>query len=108
MIAASELLNRLPLHPRAGTPSFRTPDAVVLRMANYRSYDPSTAAKAMSNAGQRAGANLATLREGPDTVRDLVTSIRAVADPTGPHLEEAGAPEPDGDGVLEGRLVSRV
>jgi 5-methylcytosine-specific restriction protein A len=108
VIAASELLNRLPLHPQAGTPGFRTPDAVVLRMANYRSYDPSTAAKGMSNAGQRAGQIWQRYAESPITVRDLVTSIRAIADPTGPLLEEAGAPEPDEDVVLEGRLVYRL
>ena len=62
VVDASNLLNRLPLHPQAGTSGFRTPDAVVLRMANYRSYDPLTAAKGMSNAGRRARAGMAAIR----------------------------------------------
>jgi len=108
VIAASDLLNRLPLHPQAGTPGFRTPDAVVLRMANYRSYDPSTAAKGMTNAGRRAEQVWQRYADTPVVVHDLVTSIRAVAESVGPEYDAAKAPEPDEGDVLEGRLIYRL
>jgi 5-methylcytosine-specific restriction protein A len=108
VVSASALLNRLPLHSQAGTPGFRTPDSVVLRMANYRSYDPSTAAKGMSNAGRRAEQIWQRYANDPTTVRDLAASIRQIADGPAPEREGADVPEPHEDEVLEGRLIYRL
>lgn len=107
-VAASDLLNRLPLHPEAGTPGFRTPDAVVLRMAHYRSYDPSTAAKGMANAGRRAEQVWGRYADDPVTVRSLVRSIKAVAGGAGPEYEAAREKESDEGNVPEGRLIYRL
>lgn len=108
VVAASDLLNRLPLHPQAGMPGFRTPDAVVLRMANYRSYDPLTAAKGMSNAGRRAEQLWQRYAHDHAAVRDLVVSIRTIAEADGSEHDAAKAPEPDEDDVPEGRLIYRL
>jgi 5-methylcytosine-specific restriction protein A len=109
VIAASELLNRLPLHPRAGSPGFRTPDAVVLRMANYRAYDPSTSARGMTNAGRRAEQIWARYADGHATVRQLVASILLLADdPASGPAGSAVSPEPDEGEIREGRLIYRV
>lgn len=108
VVEASELLNRLPLHAQAGAPGFRTPDAVVLRMANYRSYDPSTAAKGMTNAGRRAERVWERYSRNASEVRELVTSIRAMANGAGTTSGLAEAPDPDEEGVLEGRLIYRA
>lgn len=108
VVAASDLLNSLPLHPQAGTPGYRTPDAVVLRMANYRSYDPSTAAKGMSNAGRRAEQVWQRYADDGPTVRNLVVSIRAIAEAVGAEHDAANAPEPDEDDILEGRRIYRL
>jgi len=109
VVAASELLNRLPIHPQAGTAGFRTPAAVVLRMANYRAYDPSTSARGMTNAGRRAEQVWARYAEDHATVRDLVASIARLADgAASDSADSAMSPEPDEDEILEGRLLYRV
>lgn len=108
VVAASDLLNRLPLHPQAGTPGFRTPDAVALRMANYRSYDPLTATKGMSNAGRRAEQVWQRYADDRATVRNLMVSIRTIAEAVGPEHDAANVPEPDEDDVPEGRLIYRL
>lgn len=107
VVAASDLLNRLPVHPEAGTPGFRTPDAVVLRMANYRSYDPTTTAKGMSNAGHRAEQVWLRYADHPAVVRDLVAAIGTIANAPG-EAEAAMTPEPDEADVVEGRLLYRL
>lgn len=109
VVAASELLNRLPLHRQAGAPGFRTPDAVVLRMANYRAYDPSTAARGMTNAGRRAQQVWARYADDQTTVHNLVTSIARLADAAASApTDSAMAAEPDEDEVFEGRLLFRA
>src|SRR4051794_23470493 len=78
VIAISSLLNRLPIHEQAGEPGFRTPDAVVLRLANFRSYDPSTTARGMANAGRRAEKVWRNFSGHPDTVRALVETVHSL------------------------------
>lgn len=107
VIEASELLNRLPIHPEAGREGFRTPDAVVLRLANFRSFDPATPAKGMPNAGRRAADAWNRYAHDPRLVRRLVAAIRAAAD------NEAGRVLADVPTILEepvpeGRLVYRA
>jgi 5-methylcytosine-specific restriction protein A len=106
VVAASALLNRLPIHPQAGTPGFRTPDAVVLRMANYRSYDPLSTAKGMTNAGRRAEHIWQRYADDPATVRELVASIRRID--SGAERALVRVPEPDEHDVIEGRLIYRM
>lgn len=108
VVAASELLNRLPIHAQAGTPGFRTPDAVVLRMANYRSYDPSTAAKGMSNAGRRAGQVWRRYADDPAAVGSLVASIQSIATNPRERSEASSHMEPEESEIPEGRLIYRL
>jgi 5-methylcytosine-specific restriction protein A len=106
VVEASRLLNRLPIHTEAGQPTFRTPDAVVLRLANFRSYDPTTTAKGMTNAGRLAEATWQRYANDPGTVRDLVGAIRAIAD--SPRTRDAHDPAPPtGDAAPEGILIYR-
>lgn len=107
VVEASELLNRLPVHPAAGRPGFRTPDAVVLRLANFRSFDPATEARGMLNAGRRAGAVWERYAHDPTTVRRLVTAIRGIAE-AGESFDLTETPLTSDEGVPEGRLIYRA
>jgi len=106
VVSASELLNRLPLHTQAGEPGFRTPDAVVLRLANFRAHDPSSSAKGMANSGRLAGVVWRQYATRPDSVARLVDAIREVATHDGGAA--AGEPEDGEIGVPEGRLLYRA
>lgn len=105
VLAASDLLNRLPIHPQAGNDGFRTPDAVVLKLANFRSYDPDTPARGMTNAGRRAEELWHAFWREPETVHQLAGAVELAAQDTSRH--ELTQPEPDEDLVLEGRLLYR-
>lgn len=80
VVEASQLLNRLPIHAEAGRQGFRTPDAVVLRLANFRSYDPTTTAKGMRNEGRTDAAVWQRYADDPATVQSLVGVIRSIAE----------------------------
>jgi 5-methylcytosine-specific restriction protein A len=107
VVEASKLLNRLPIHPEAGQSTFRTPDAVVLRLANFRSYDPNTAAKGMSNAGRLAQATWRHYADDPATVRELVTLIRTIAGSADRDHIASQSSEPE-TAVPEGVLIYRM
>jgi 5-methylcytosine-specific restriction protein A len=110
VVEASEVLNRLPIHSEAGQPGFRTPDAVVLRLANFRSYDPESAARGMRNAGRKAEEVWRRFAEDPVRVRELVAAIRQAIE-RGRRDAPAvalGAPEPDEAEFPEGRLLFRL
>jgi hypothetical protein len=53
VIELSQLLNELPIHRERGTGNFRSPDAVVMKLANFRRLDPSS-----ESAGLDAGSHL--------------------------------------------------
>ena len=105
VVAASDLLNRLPIHPQAGRHGFRTPDAVVLKLANFRSYDPDTPARGMTNAGRRAEQLWDAYWREPDTVRQLARVVEMAAGDA--SRRDLAQPEPDEDLALEGRLLYR-
>lgn len=106
VVAVSELLNQLPIHAEAGTPGFRTPDAVVLRLANFRSYDPTTPARGMRNAGRAAEEVWNRFAHQPERVTELVEAIMDAA----VSLDKPSrfVAEEFEDEFPEGRLLFRV
>ena len=104
VVAASELLNGLGLHDQAGDAGFRTPDAVVLRLANFRSLDPMSSAKGMTNSGRLARSVWEKYADSPDVVALLVDAIRDISAATAGCVLPI---EEDEIGVAEGRLVYR-
>jgi hypothetical protein len=98
VLAASDLLNRLPIHPEAGNHGFRTPDAVVLKLANFRSYDPDTPARGMTNAGRRAEQLWDAYSREPHMVRQLARAVETAAGEA--RRPELARPEPDEDLAL--------
>ncbi len=108
VVEASEALNRLPIHPEAGQPGFRTPDAVVLRLANFRSYDPESTARGMRNAGRKAEEVWRRYAQDPVRVRELVAAIRQAVERGDAPAVALGGAEPDEAEFPEGRLLFRI
>lgn len=105
VVEASRLLNSLPIHAEAGRSGFRTPDAIVLRLANYRSLDPTTSSRGMTNGGRAAKEVWDRFAGEPTVVTDLVESIASsVQGPSpGPVSDESGE-----EVIPEGRLIYRM
>lgn len=101
VVDLSRVLNALPLHPERGSGNFRSPDAVVLKLANLRSHDPETASAGMNAGARRTRDVWERFADQPDEVRRLAAAIRSIA----PTLEATS--QPDEDGALEGRLLMR-
>lgn len=101
VVALSRLLNELPVHADRAGSSFRSPDAVVLKLANLRSHDQSTPGAGMDAGGRRTAEIWQRYAGRPEEVARLAEAIRS--------LREAPSPTAvDGeDGVLEGRLLFR-
>jgi 5-methylcytosine-specific restriction protein A len=97
----SRLLNTLPLHPERGRENFRSPDAVVLKLANLRAHDPTTPSAGMNAGGRRTREIWERYGDNPDEVRRLADAIRSV----GTSL--ISGPTPEEEGVAEGRLLVR-
>lgn len=101
VVRLSGVLNALPFHPERGNANFRSPDAVVLKLANLRALDPTTTSAGMDAGGRRTREIWERFGERPEEVRRLAKAIRFVA----PSV--TATPSLDEDGVLEGRLLVR-
>jgi len=100
-VEVSSLLNELPIHPQRGVGNFRSPDAVVMKLANFRALDPHS-----PSAGLDAGSRLDTevwddFADDPSGLRRLAEGIRSVG-------VSARGPAEDEEGVPEGRLLFRL
>lgn len=102
VVALSRLLNELPIHPERGTGNFRSPDAVVMKLANFRALDPQSPSVGLSSGGRLDREIWARLADDADQTARLAHAIRAVRTTTPPPAEDE-----DEDGVPEGRLLFR-
>ena len=101
VVALSRLLNELPIHPERGTGNFRSPDAVVMKLANFRALDPQSPSAGLASGGRLDREVWARLADDPDEAGRLANAIRAARTTTSPPAE-------DEEGVPEGRLLFRV
>ena len=84
VVAASALLNTLPIHEGARSATFRNPTGVALKLANFAALDPSYAGSGMTSVGRGDAKVWDELSSDPARVRSLALAIaRAV---------EGGAP----------------
>jgi len=101
VVRLSAVLNALPLHPERANANFRSPDAVVLKLANLRALDPTTTSAGMDAGGRRTREIWERFGDRPEEVRRLANAIRSVA------RSVSLASSSDEDGVPEGRLLVR-
>lgn len=105
VVALSELLNGLPLHPlRADAARFRNPNGVALKLANFAAIDPSYPGRGMSRGGRGDRQVWDELAGQPDLVSELAAGIREEAQS---QEREPLPPEEDEAEALEGRLLFR-
>ena len=101
VVALSRLLNDLPVHADRAGSSFRSPDAVVLKLANLRSHAQSTPGAGMDAGGRRTAEIWQRYASRPEEVARLAAAIRSLRDQPSPASADGE------DGVLEGRLLFR-
>lgn len=101
VVELSRLLNELLIHPERGTRNFRSPDAVVMKLANFRALDPQSASAGLPSGGRLDREVWARLADDPDQTTRLAEAIRAARKTAANGVE-------DEDGVPEGRLLFRL
>ena len=111
VVELSALLNRLPIHPggiRAG--NFRNGNGVVLKLLNFRRFDPARSGKGMSR-GKRLEEvvwnQFATTESGRIELASVADSIRTGIGSVAVG-SETGEPDEDEDAFPEGRLLYRL
>jgi 5-methylcytosine-specific restriction enzyme A len=102
VVALSHFLKTLPLHPDPGSESFRSPDAVVLKLANLRAHDPTTPSVGMNAGGRRTREIWERFGGNAEEVRRLADAIRSVS----PSMTLSSMLDED-NCVPEGRLLVR-
>lgn len=101
----SELLNQLPIHSHRPDETFRNPNGVNLKLANFAAIDPSYVGAGMERFGSLDKAIFEEFSNDRTTLNRIVASIRETIASGQAPLQ----PEPDetDDGVAEGRLLYR-
>jgi 5-methylcytosine-specific restriction protein A len=104
VIALSHDLNQLPLIPaELRAHNFRNPGGVALKLANLRSFDPTSTSKGMSAGSRLDGEIFAELADDPAALSAEVRAIRATyrawlepesASDEQPHVREPRPPRP--------------
>ena len=106
MIALSEVLNRLPLHPRGEREQFfRNPNGVAMKLGNFLRFDPD-----YDGAGIQRGNRLEekvwnTFASEREKLAHVAASIKESADGSPAYQPPADEPEYE---AKEGRLLTRV
>lgn len=98
--AVAEKLRRLPLRRAGADTGFRTADAVVMKLANFRAIDPSTAGIGLQAGGRRDGEVWRRFAASPTELRRAVENVQSVTEQEVNAIDD----EPD---VVEGRLLYR-
>ncbi|KQR11653.1 hypothetical protein ASF71_20625 [Deinococcus sp. Leaf326] len=103
VIELSDLLGRLPIHPREmRAANFRNPDGVALKIENLRACDPSMGGKGMWRGGRGDRLVWDLYAHQPEELHQLAEAIRE----QGNETPEAATTEDEG--FPEGRLLERA
>ena len=104
VIDLSHLLKTLPIHTnRPNDERFRNPNAVALKLANFRSLDKRDSAKGYKNRGKSDKLVWNEFFENRSSLKEIANAIRA----SGPHLNNL-TPEEGEDDSPEGKLLYRM
>ena len=105
VIELSEFLNSLPIHVHRPDPEkFRNPNGVSLKLANFRSLDPSAKGKGMADVGKGDADVWAKFANYPQLVEQLATEIRRLGTSGSADIS---IPVDGEDEVQEGRIIFR-
>lgn len=104
IVALSELLNQLPLHPLGGDHRFRNPNSVHLKLANFAAIDPSYPGGGMTHIGR---ADILLWDEYQADREGLDLTARAIREEAGRQRAERLPPAEDEELAREGRLLFR-
>lgn len=107
VLAASALLNRLPIHEGAKSGTFRNPTGVALKMANFAALDPAYSGSGMTSIRRGDAQAWDDLAGDPGRVRDLALKI-AGAVPNGAPPPDISLPSDDEADVPEGAVLYRL
>jgi hypothetical protein len=75
---------------------------VVLKLANFRSYDPRTTSKGMANAGRRTREAWERYADAPALLERVADAVRTAGDTAQIGRDELSEPEPDEQAFLRG------
>lgn len=104
VIALSEILNRLPIHEsRPDSVRFRNPNAVHMKLANFKGPDPSYAGSGLRSGGVGVSEVWQRFANDPDALAVAVAQIISYAE-SGKRV----VPEEDESEAVEGRVLFRA
>jgi len=104
VVALSGVLNALPIHTtRPDLETFRNATGVALKLANFAALDPAQPGAGMQHGGRGDRDVWDRLHGEPTAVTRLAVAISSQLG----QVEGVATPEPDEDGVPEGRLLYR-
>jgi 5-methylcytosine-specific restriction enzyme A len=107
VIAVSELLNKLPIHPvRPDADRFRNPNGVALKLANFRAVDQPGRGMARGNRLDRV--LWEEFAGNPQRLRNVAETIRIGVTTEARRLDVAVVSEPDEEEFPEGRIIYRL
>ena len=107
IVALSELLNVLPIHPTAErSSSFRNPQGVAMKLANFMSLDPTHPGEGLKAGGAGDAKVWTEYGDAPEVLKEVVRALRIAArDLLPPTIEEVAT---DDESFPEGRLLERT
>ena len=104
VIALSQLLNQLPIHEsRPDSGRFRNPNAVHMKLANFKGPDPSYAGRGLRAGGIGVSEVWQRFANDPDALAAAVAQITTFADGDMSFVQEEGESE-----AVEGRVLFRA
>lgn len=111
VIALSDLLNRLPIHPHAGIEKFRNANGVAMKLSNFLALDPGYPGTGLQSASKLDKAVFNEFSNDRETMEKLATAIRSTANDE--RLTEAlrtvaNEEEDDIGSVKEGRVLYKL
>lgn len=105
VVELSRVLNALPIHGDKGTGgTFRNPNGIALKLANFASLDESYSGKGMERGGRRDREVWGRFKEARSELSNLATLLRVGASGS---VQFPSTPEPDEFEVQEGALAYR-
>jgi 5-methylcytosine-specific restriction protein A len=107
VVALSELLNSLPIHADRGEQTtFRNPNGVALKLANFAALDPGYPGKGMTRGGKRDKEIFSRYHSAPRELSAVALAIRQGARDLEPPTGDED--EPEMAEVLEGAVLYRL
>lgn len=105
VVALSELLQKLPIHPLQGRPpSFRNPSGVSMKLSNFLAYDPDYAGNGLEQGAKAEKEVWDQFASRKDRLREVANAIRNHFGTLPQNVND----ESEDDGVTEGGILIAV